>query len=516
MTTTVAATASRPLSLRLWEITYSYFPLSFTTFGGPQAHIAIIYGLFVKNQGWLSEEMFAELFSIAQALPGPASTQLTFAIALIREGVIPGIWSFFVWSTPGALIMLAVALAVGFGGSAASVPGAVVGLENGLVSSAIGLTALAAFQLGKKFSIDTVSRALILISGGLAIAFYAQPWLFPCLMIFGGLVTYTMSVIEPRWTAYRTAQKEAGSAKKVSDMHKKNDDVAAATPLSVAPTTPASAPVSPATEEADVTEVTKPGENGSVVPAAAAVVDSKPADIEAAVVKKEEPAIYFTYSWTVGLALLGVWVVFLVLAIIFRFVVDVRALNVLGTFYFTGSIIFGGGPVVVPLLQTYVTSPGWLSDREYLVGLAVINALPGPLFNFAAYCGALALRQNVGTAICGAVLGFIGIFTPGLILMAALLPIWRRFRNLKTLQIIFKGMNAAAAGLVFAAVYLLWNKAISGRAAGTVVGSYPLFTILAAFSFVAAGYTKIPAPVVIIIGGVVGILEFAANPGLYA
>ncbi|TPX33462.1 hypothetical protein SmJEL517_g03679 [Synchytrium microbalum] len=484
-------TTKRPLGERLWEITYSYFPLSFTTFGGPSANIAIIFRMFVTERHWLTEEIFAELFSIAQALPGPPSTQLAFALAMIREGVIPAIWSFFVWSGPGAIVMLAVALGVSLGGTS-SIPDAVIGLENGLVSSAIGLTALAAFQLGKKFSTDTTARVQILISGGLAIAYYSNAWLFPCLIIFGGIVTYTQSLLEPKWKQYQEALRRKRIPTVITDP-KKNDDSESIVSRDV-----------DVVVGVAVTDVTDSINEESMADATERLVDE-----EFAV--KFEPNMQFTYSWGVGLLLLGVWVLFLVLAIVFRYATNIQTLNLLGTFYFTGSIIFGGGPVVIPLLQSYVVSPGWLTDREYLIGLAVINALPGPLFNFSAYCGALALRSTVGTSIGGGMLAYVGICAPGLILMSALLPIWRRLRSLQTLQILFKGMNSSAVGLVFAAVYLLWNKAISGRSKGTAVGSYPIYTILVAFAFVAAGYTKIPPPILIIIGGAVGVMDWAVN-----
>ncbi|TPX49159.1 hypothetical protein SeMB42_g02715 [Synchytrium endobioticum] len=309
-------------------------------------------------------------------------------------------------------------------------------LENGLVAAAVGLTALAAFQLGKRVGTDGVTRALILASAALAITCRDQPYVFPCLMLAGGLVTHAVHTADPA-----------------------------------------------------------------------------PPDVEAA---RADPHICFAYSWAVGLGLFAAWAGLLVAAVVCRHATDVRALHVWGTFYFTGSIIFGGGPVMIPLLQSYVVGPGWLTDREYLIGLAAINALPGPLFNFAAYCGALALRASIGSAVAGALLGFLGVFTPGLILIAAALPLWRRFRSLRALQPAFKGMNAAATGLVFAAVYLLWNNAIAGRSAGSVVvGSYPLFTIVSACAFVAAGYTRMPAPLVVVLGGVIGIIDWAVDPGAY-
>jgi len=86
-----------PLKTRLWEVTIEYFPLIFITFGGPAAHIGILHQTFVVKKKWLSDRVFTELLGISSALPGPASTQLAFAVALIRGGIIPAIWAFLIW-----------------------------------------------------------------------------------------------------------------------------------------------------------------------------------------------------------------------------------------------------------------------------------------------------------------------------------------------------------------------------------------------------------------------------------
>lgn len=92
-----ASGTHRPLQQRLREIVADYSPLALITFGGPAAHIAILHDRFVVNKRWLSEKMFTELFAISSALPGPASTQLAYTVALIRDGVVPAIFAFLLW-----------------------------------------------------------------------------------------------------------------------------------------------------------------------------------------------------------------------------------------------------------------------------------------------------------------------------------------------------------------------------------------------------------------------------------
>ncbi len=79
------------------DILQTYFPLSIMSFGGPTAHIALFMNTFVTKRQWLSEDLFAELFSMAQSLPGPASTQLAFSIAFIKYGTFPAFLSFLIW-----------------------------------------------------------------------------------------------------------------------------------------------------------------------------------------------------------------------------------------------------------------------------------------------------------------------------------------------------------------------------------------------------------------------------------
>lgn len=131
--------------------------------------------------------------------------------------------------------------------------------------------------------------------------------------------------------------------------------------------------------------------------------------------------------------------------------------NLFSNMYLAGTIIFGGGPVVIPLLRSYVVEPGWVSPRDFLLGLAIIQAFPGPNFNFAVYLGALALANTNIPTIVGAILGFVGIFFPGLILAVGIQSIWQVMRIKPWVLSLLRGINATAVGLVFTAVYRLWE-----------------------------------------------------------
>ncbi|KAL2831915.1 chromate transporter-domain-containing protein [Aspergillus pseudoustus] len=133
------------------------------------------------------------------------------------------------------------------------------------------------------------------------------------------------------------------------------------------------------------------------------------------------------------------------------------ALDLFANMYLAGTVISGGGPVVIPLLRSYVVDPGWVSNRDFLIGLAIIHAFPGPNFNFAVFLGALALRTTSYPTVFGAFLGGLGIFFPGIALAIAIQSFWRVLRKQKFVIDFLRGVNASAVGLVFTAVYRLWE-----------------------------------------------------------
>jgi len=179
----------------------------------------------------------------------------------------------------------------------------------------------------------------------------------------------------------------------------------------------------------------------------------------------------------------------------------------LSNVYIAGSIIFGGGPVVIPLLYSYVVDPGWLTEREFLIGVAFINVLPGPNFNFAGYCGALAFRNEY--LILGAIMGWFGIFFPGLCLKMGILPLWKYVRGNSNMKSIFRGVNAAAVGLVFYAVWTLWQKAIVENGISNPLGNYPLYVIVCCVGFVGVEYLNSPACIAVAVGALVGLINYA-------
>ena len=134
---------------------------------------------------------------------------------------------------------------------------------------------------------------------------------------------------------------------------------------------------------------------------------------------------------------------------------------VFDAFYRSGALVFGGGHVVLPLLQASVVAPGWVGGNVFLAGYGAAQAVPGPLFSFAAYLGAVMSAPRGGLA--GAALCLFALFLPGLLLVLGVLPFWQKLRLRPDLQAAMRGANAAVVGLLAAALYNpVWTGAVHG------------------------------------------------------
>jgi chromate transporter len=140
-----------------------------------------------------------------------------------------------------------------------------------------------------------------------------------------------------------------------------------------------------------------------------------------------------------------------------------HALAVFDSFYRAGSLVFGGGHVVLPLLQAEVVPPGWVTNEEFIAGYGAAQAVPGPLFTFAAYLGAVMHEPPNGAT--GAAWALVAAFLPSFLLVVGALPFWEILRWRESFQAALRGINAAVVGLLLAALYdPVWTSAITGPA----------------------------------------------------
>jgi len=442
------------LEVSYQDIFRQFILLGWTAFGGPAAHIALFQKIFIERLNWMSHSLFMELFALGQCLPGPTSTQVSFAIGVVKKGILGGLLSGMLFQYPGLLMMSVI------GYAADQVDwqnGALKGFASGLGAVGVALVAGAALTLSQKTCPDRETRILNLIAAVLAYMF-SSAWIFPSLIAFGGLVTL---------------------------IRERNNPVKEA-----------------------------PGNEG----------------IESLGVKKVTGAI-----------LLIVWISVLVIAIVLRTSVikyegSGRVLWWFESFYRTGSIIFGGGQVVLPLLvqevvqykdlcaeeagktvcskvpdYTYYGSfsnpnvQSWMTEEQFLAGLGIAQAMPGPLFNIAAYLGALTASQAGVNAIVGVCATWFGLFGPGVLVIFGTLPFWGVFRKQPVYRRALPGMNAAAVGLIVAAVFSLYDKVRqSSPFPDTAVA-------IGLIGFVLVEIFKAPAPLAIVIGGILGIFGWAVK-----
>ena len=166
-------------------------------------------------------------------------------------------------------------------------------------------------------------------------------------------------------------------------------------------------------------------------------------------------------SRAAGLACLLAFFVLLMGLPILRGVTASTAVALFEAFYRSGALVFGGGHVVLPLLREAFVTPGWVSDDVFLAGYGAAQAVPGPLFTFAAYLGTIVGPTPHGLA--GAALGLIGIFLPGILILLGTLPFWDSFRKRTGAQAMMRGVNAAVVGLLGAALYNpVWTSSVKG------------------------------------------------------
>ena len=165
------------------------------------------------------------------------------------------------------------------------------------------------------------------------------------------------------------------------------------------------------------------------------------------------------------------------------------------SFYRSGSLVFGGGHVVLPLLQAEVVGPGWVSANDFVAGYGAAQAIPGPLFTFSAYLG--TIMGITGPAWLGGLIALAAVFLPSFLLVLGLLPIWDRVRTIQSVRRALMGVNAAVVGILLAALY---DPVFSGA-----ISSAPDFA-LAAAAFALLSFWKVPPWLVVVLTAAGGAL----------
>ncbi|KAL4986487.1 chromate transporter-domain-containing protein [Aspergillus falconensis] len=478
--------ADAPLLGRLSEVVRQTWYLGFTSFGGPPVHFQIFHARFVEKEKWVDEQTYQELFAICQGLPGPGSTKMLFCLTLLHAGFMPALLAFFLWCLPGAIGMYA--LSVGVQRIDETLPAPVYALLSGLNASTVGVIALAAVQLAEKAIRDRISRILV-IFGACAGLCYSTLWYFPVLMVAGGVAT----ALWDGW-AYQRILRLRNAWRNRNRQPEPEADAPVAGQQGTAATNSARA------QGMEMVRLRR---------ADAGALPQHPDGTRASGESEGPPSQDHVIRVRVGV---GIFILFFasfigILVSRAKLSAPPLALDLFANMYLAGTVIFGGGPVVIPLLRSYVVDPGWVSSRDFLIGLAIIQAFPGPNFNFAVFLGALALQNTSYPTVFGAFLGALGIFFPGITLAVAIQSFWRVLRRRKYVIDFLRGVNASAVGLVFTAVYRLWEIGFltPRERDGQSLAKEPWWVVVAAVTYAETAWFMVPPAAAILIGAVLGL-----------
>ncbi|WP_026297234.1 chromate efflux transporter [Paenibacillus daejeonensis] len=349
-----SATSQRHSFTRIWEVFVTALMLGLSSFGGPAAHLGYFHQEYVKRRRWIDERAYAELISLCQLLPGPASSQAGAAIGVVRAGLWGGVAAWVGFTLPSAVVMALFAMLLVSG----DLSGA--GWLHGLKITAVVIVAHAVLGMGGQLARGPMRGAIAAFTAGVMLL-WPSASIQLVLLVLAGLCGWL-------WLG-------------------KRDDLP--------PTTEMLVPVSRAT--------------GRVA---------------------------------LGLA----FGLFLLLPLLASFY-EMGWLAIADSFYRSGSLVFGGGHVVLPLLEREVVPAGWVSEEQFLAGYAAAQAVPGPLFTFASYLG------GIWGGWSGAVLATLAIFLPGLLLVIGALPFWHSWRQQPAIQSALAGVGPAVVGLLIAAWY---------------------------------------------------------------
>ncbi|PKS12768.1 hypothetical protein jhhlp_000979 [Lomentospora prolificans] len=494
--------------------------LGITSFGGPTVHFQQFYIRFVTKAQWIDEEIYQELFSVTQACSGPASTKMLYCINLMHDGFLSACLGFLLWSLPGAVIMYG--LSIGVSSIGDGLPRPVYALLSGLNSATVGIIALAGVQLSEKTITDTPTRLLVFF-GAAAGLLYNALWYFPVVMVVAGIVTV---VYDFRWlhtpvkAIVRFINAPLRYAKRMAKRGNENG------------------PQNTPENTAQTTDLDDLGPPTSTVAGASSSVDPGPTSSNRDTNRKEpslptteheahellstdsEPRIVpaerrLNFTWKFGLSIIvGFFLSFAVIMTIRGVVKEKPALyDVFANFFLAGTIIFGGGPVVIPLLREYVVTEGWVRPRDFLIGVAIIQSMPGPNFNVAVYLGSLAAITLGYPPISGAIIGYIGLFTPGLVIVHGTMGVWGSIRGLRAVKSAIRGVNAAAVGLMYTAVYRLWQIGYidEGFQQGSSLANEPWWVVVTASSYVGGYWFGMNPPTAIVVGAVMGMIYYGVS-----
>ncbi|CAD6569610.1 MAG: hypothetical protein ASARMPREDX12_002741 [Alectoria sarmentosa] len=415
-------------------------------------------------------------------------------------------------SLPGALGMYSLGLGISKIGN--TLPAPVYALLSGLNAATVGIIALAAVRLSERAITDKVTRFLVYL-GGIMGMLYTAIWYYPIIMVGAGLTTLVWDLGYPQKVGkiFQRSKPSEDEKKRITSEDLEHGSWFDSSRSSTEYDKPLPPPP-PAYSTRDSLSSEFAFRYPRPVPQPPTRHSPATPQHGDLTKKAQMPSTsdISSMSWPLGTAIIIFFLITFILTIalhaVFRH--TTQAFSLFSSLYLAGTIIFGGGPVVIPLLREYMVTPGWVSPRDFLLGLAVIQAFPGPNFNFAVYLGSLAVAGTSVPSYLGALIAFVAMYAPGLFIVVGFMGLWRILRDKAWFLATLRGVNAAAVGLVFTAVYKLWQigcltAAVQG---GSPLGTDPWLVAITGTAFVGGAWFKMTPPVAILLGGAMGVARY--------
>ncbi|MFT3682390.1 MAG: chromate transporter [Ferruginibacter sp.] len=395
------------------------FVHSVTAFGGPQGHMGMMMKTFVDKRKDVTKEELMEFISFCQMLPGASSSQTLTLIGYKRGGIPLAILTLLIWVLPACVIMGALSFIVAGTGNV-QIP---QNIFRFIPEMAIGFLAFAAIKSFKISVNNLITQVIMLVSMITTFLLFKTPWVFPVLIVLGGIVT--------NFSNKRFPEKEK----------------------------------------------------------------IKPRQIR----------------WT------NIWL-FALIFLIAGYLSETarkqqwdnrKPYNLFENFYRFGSIVFGGGDVLIPMmLDQYVARPTAekfadnkqniirIEKSDLLTGAGIVRAIPGPVFSIASYTGGIALKkEGKSNQLLGCIIGSIAIFLPSLLLVLFFFPVWQYLKKYVIVFRALEGINAVVVGFMWAATLFLLKDAFIPSSLQT---SFINIAVVI-FTFIVLQFTKIPPPLLVLV-----------------
>ncbi|HXB45960.1 MAG TPA: chromate efflux transporter [Puia sp.] len=395
---------------------------SISAFGGPQGHLGMMLKTFVHRRRYVTEEELMDFNAFCQMLPGASSTQVLTLIGYKRGGIPLAVLTLIIWILPACILMGVLSFFLDY----INEKTLKANIFEYMGPMTVGFLLYASTKAFKISIHNTITRVILVVSAFATYFLFKMPWVFPLLIVLGGLVTNLSSKRIPQ---------------------------------------------------------------------------------------KEEPA--YKIKWA------NIWlfaIVFLVAGILSETArkenwPNRRPINLFENIYRTGSLVFGGGQVLIPMMyEQFVARPESqkllqrnpniikINKEDFYTGTAMVRAIPGPVFSVGSFMGGIALKdKSPPMQVVGCIIGSVAIFLPSALLVLFFFPIWHNMQKYAAVYRALEGINAVVVGIMVAAAFYMMNDI-----AITNWTDFFLAVIVTIATWLLLNFSRLPSPVIVMLCLLVG------------